>query len=216
MTHYKAYIFDFDGVIKDSVRVKSEAFVQLYDKEGTAFQKRVEEYHLANGGVSRYIKFKVWNEWLGRSTSKDAIDELARKFAQLVIDKVVAAPFVVGAESAIVSANEQAWSFIATGTPDEEIYHILNRLSLFEYFKEVHGSSRKKAVIVKDILERFHLTPAEVLFIGDAQTDYHAALDNGLDFYLRKTNYNSDWFDGKSGITYQSSDLDYLNELITK
>ena len=216
MKHYRAYIFDFDGVIKDSVRVKSEAFVQLYKKEGTAFQKRVEEYHLANGGISRYVKFKVWNEWLGRSTSEEVIDELANNFAHLVIKKVVASPFVVGALEALKSANESALTFIATGTPDDEINLILSELELDECFREVHGSSSKKPVIVKDILERFHLTPAEVLFIGDAQTDYHAALDNGLDFYLRKTDYNSDWFEGKSGITYQRTDLKYLSELITK
>ena len=78
------------------------------------------------------------------------------------------------------------------------------------------GRQDKKSLIVKDILKRFHLMPSEVLFIGDAQTDHKAALDNGLDFYLRKTDYNSDWFEGKHGVTYQSKDLKYLNEIINK
>ena len=216
MKNYSAFIFDFDGVIKDSVKVKSEAFVQLYASEGKEFQRKVEEYHLANGGISRYVKFKVWNEWLGRSTSKEAIDELAKNFAQLVIDNVVASPYVNGAIEALESASENALCFIATGTPDDEINLILSQLGLGKFFREVHGSSRKKVTIVNDILERFHLTPEVVLFIGDAQTDYKAALDNGVDFYLRKTDYNSDWFERKSEITYQSNDLNYLNELITK
>ena len=214
MKRYKAFIFDFDGVIKESVRVKSEAFVQLYEAEGQAFQKKVEEYHLANGGVSRYVKFKVWNEWLGRSTSKEAIDELAEKFSRLVLRKVIEAPFVLGAQSAINSANRNALSFIVTGTPDDEINLILKGLGLNQFFNEVQGSSRKKAAIVEDILERFCLLPSEVLFIGDAQTDYYAALENDIDFYLRETDYNFDWFLGKPGITYQQIDLEYLNELI--
>ena len=216
MKHYSAYIFDFDGVIKDSVRVKSEAFVQLYEKEGTAFQKRVEEYHLTNGGISRYVKFKVWNEWLARSTSEDAIEELAKNFAQLVINNVVASPFVNGAMEALKLASGNALTFLATGTPDDEINMILGQLGLAELFREVHGSSRKKTTIVNDILKRFHLESPEVLFIGDAQTDYQAALENKIDFYLRATDYNSDWFEGKSGITYQRTDLKYLSELITK
>ena len=216
MKHYSAYIFDFDGVIKDSVKVKSEAFVQLYASEGKDFQAKVEEYHLANGGVSRYVKFKVWNEWLGRSTSEQAIEELAKKFAQLVVDNVVASPFVVGALEALKSASENALTFIATGTPDNEINLILNQLELRGFFHEVHGTSRKKATIVNDILERFHLTPSEVIFIGDAQTDYKAALDNGIDFFLRQTDYNYDWFQRKPGVTYQDTDLKYLNEIITK
>ena len=216
MKHYSAFIFDFDGIIKDSVRVKSEAFVQLYESEGEEFQRKVEQYHLANGGISRYVKFKVWNKWLGRSVSEEAIDELANNFAELVIEKVLASPFVVGAMEALKSANESALTFIATGTPDDEIKLILSQLKLNEFFREVHGSSRKKSGIVKDILERYHLTPSEVLFIGDAQTDYEAALENGLDFYLRKTDYNSSWFDEKPGITYQANDLEYLKKLISK
>lgn len=216
MKHYSAFIFDFDGVIKDSVKVKSEAFVQLYESEGREFQLKVEQYHLANGGISRYVKFKVWNEWLGRSTSEETIDELAENFAQLVIDNVVASPFVDGAIEAIESASENAISFIATGTPDDEINMILSQLGLEKFFREVHGASRKKATIVNDILERFYLASSEVLFIGDAQTDYKAALDTGLDFYLRKTDYNSDWFEGKPNITYQSKDLNYLYELINQ
>ena len=71
-------------------------------------------------------------------------------------------------------------------------------------------------MIVNDILERFHLIPAEVLFIGDAQTDYQAALDNKIDFYLRETNYNSQWFSGKTHIRYKKKDLKFLNEIINK
>ena len=121
-----------------------------------------------------------------------------------------------GAQRAIKSANENALGFIATGTPDNEIKMILNRLRLTHYFREVHGSSRQKTVIVDDILGRFDLSPAEVLFIGDAQTDYQAALKNKLDFYLRMTDYNSDWFEGKSGVTYKKTNLDYLHKLINR
>ena len=216
MKRYKAYIFDFDGVVKESVKVKSEAFIQIYEAEGEAFQKRVEEYHLANGGISRYVKFKVWNEWLGRSTSEEVIERLAMKFAQLVIDKVVAASYVTGAQESILSAKKKDLCFIATGTPDKEIDEILDRLDLTSSFDEVHGSSRKKPEIVKDILDRFSLNPTDILFIGDAQTDYQAALEHKLDFYLRETDYNSDWFCDKPGVTYQKPDLKFLNEIIEK
>lgn len=216
MNSYKAYIFDFDGVIKESVHVKSKAFVELYRSEGKEFQNRVEEYHLANGGISRYVKFKVWNEWLGRSTSADTINDLAQKFAALVVDNVVTSPFVTGALDAILSAKENALSFIATGTPDHEISEILNRLNLSSSFHEVHGSAKTKSDIIRDILERYNLSSSEVLFIGDAQTDYQAAIVNDLDFFLRETEYNSDWFQDKPNITYRKKDLQLLNEIIKK
>ena len=216
MKQYRAYIFDFDGVIKDSVRVKSDAFVLLYASEGEEFQKRVEEYHLAHGGISRYEKFRLWNDWLGRSTSNEAIDELAQRFAQLVIDNVVSAPNVPGALEAIAKAAESsAMSFIATGTPDNEMEEILSRLKLVHSFDEVHGSSRKKPEIVRDLLGRHSLRPSDILFIGDAQTDYLASVEFNLDFYLRETDYNSKWFQEKEGVTFRSEDLLLLTTIMS-
>ena len=53
----KAIIFDFDGVIAESVNVKTEAFASLYEPYGKDVVNKVEQHHLANGGVSRFEKF---------------------------------------------------------------------------------------------------------------------------------------------------------------
>ena len=50
----KILIYDFDGVICDSVGLKTDAFVELYNTENESIQKLVREYHLANGGISRF------------------------------------------------------------------------------------------------------------------------------------------------------------------
>ena len=52
----KSIIFDFDGVILDSLEAKSEAFEELYADYGTSIVKKVRKYHLSNGGVSRQKK----------------------------------------------------------------------------------------------------------------------------------------------------------------
>ena len=55
----KVLIYDFDGVICDSVGLKTDAFVELYGAENESIQKLVREYHLANGGISRIGTLKV-------------------------------------------------------------------------------------------------------------------------------------------------------------
>ncbi|MFL2565853.1 MAG: HAD family hydrolase [Schleiferiaceae bacterium] len=215
MNQYKAYIFDFDGVIKESVRVKSDAFMKLYEDEGVEFQRRIELFHLRNGGVSRYEKFKVWNRWLGRDDSNESIDELSKKFSNLVVENVVSSPYIKGAIDAIKKIkNSSLLSFVATGTPDNEIISIMSRLKLSSSFKEIHGSSRNKSEIIEDVIERYHLETDKILFIGDAQTDYYAAINLGLDFYLRLTDYNKDWFEGKPNITFSKNDLVFLHKNI--
>ena len=58
----KAIIFDFDGVILDSVDVKTKAFKQMYSIYGDDVMRKVVDYHLLNGGISRYKKFKYFHE----------------------------------------------------------------------------------------------------------------------------------------------------------
>ena len=212
---YKAYIFDFDGVIKESVHVKSQAFLKLYADEGEEFLSRVERYHLENGGVSRYEKFRIWNEWLGRPNDLNTINALASEFTKLVVEEVVKSPFVDGALESIRVAHETAKCFIATGTPDLEIQKILRQLGLYDQFDAVFGSSRSKQNIIKTILNEHRINSKEGLFIGDAKTDYQAATSTGMDFYLRETSYNSNWFRNRQDVTYRSVDLNRLTEIIS-
>ena len=54
----RAIIFDFDGVIVDSVDVKGLAFAEIYSKYGGGIAEKVLSHHRSNGGMSRKVKFK--------------------------------------------------------------------------------------------------------------------------------------------------------------
>ena len=58
----KNIFFDFDGVILDSVDCKTQAFEKMYSKYGNDIAKKVKKYHLNNGGVSRFEKFRFWHK----------------------------------------------------------------------------------------------------------------------------------------------------------
>ena len=55
----KTIIFDFDGVILESLDVKTEAFKKLYQPYGPSISNKVVENHLENEGISRYEKIKI-------------------------------------------------------------------------------------------------------------------------------------------------------------
>ena len=57
----KNIIFDYDGTIADSVNIKTEAFAELYRNYGKDIESKVVKYHLNNGGVSRFEKFKYYS-----------------------------------------------------------------------------------------------------------------------------------------------------------
>ena len=58
---YEVFFFDFDGVIVDSLDIKSQAFGELFKDYGEDVVKKVMDYHLNEGwAMSRYEKFKYY------------------------------------------------------------------------------------------------------------------------------------------------------------
>jgi beta-phosphoglucomutase-like phosphatase (HAD superfamily) len=54
----KAIIFDFDGVIVESVDIKTKAFAKLFESESQDVVEEIVSYHLQHTGVSRFEKFQ--------------------------------------------------------------------------------------------------------------------------------------------------------------
>ena len=188
MSRFKAIIFDFDGIISESLGVKTEAFAELYRPFGKEIEEKVRQHHEANGGVSRFEKFRIYQkEYLGVEVDEEKVAELARQFSELVLEKVVAAPYVTGIDSFIKERYQEFDFFISTGTPTEEVETVLQRKGIRHCFKEVHGSPEKKPDHVKGILTRYGYNNDEVVFIGDAPTDVEAARVNNIDFIGRYT-----------------------------
>ena len=179
-----AVFFDFDGVILDSVDVKTRAFAELFRPYGEEIERKVVEYHLNNGGISRYDKFRYYYEQLlGERIDDPKLTELGEIFSSLALGKVMKAPFIDGAiETLRQLKTSNIPAFVVSGTPEDEVKHIVKERKLDIYFKEVHGSPRKKEIIVRDICDRFGFENSRCLFIGDAMTDYRAAKDAGVPF----------------------------------
>ena len=83
----KSIIFDFDGVILDTVEVKGDSFVELYKNETNEVKKKIKKYHFANLGVSRYKKINyIGNSFLDFDKKKTNSYYL-EKFEQIVKKK---------------------------------------------------------------------------------------------------------------------------------
>ncbi len=178
-----AILFDFDGVIVDSVNVKTEAFHSLFSDEQDHLAK-ILDFHLANGGMSRFIKFEIiYRDLLKKPLSAEQAQELGERFSKVVKQKVIDCPYMPGALEFIHKYSSQVPLFIASGTPQDELQEVVSKRGLLPYFREIHGAPRGKSEIVRDILIRYKLNPEDMPFIGDAINDYKAALETSLPFY---------------------------------
>lgn len=186
-----ALIFwDFDGVIKDSVDVKTAAFERLFLPYGGEISCRVRQHHEANGGVSRFDKFPLYLSWAGELVSEELVSAFCERFSQLVLQAVIDAPWVPGVREYLLQYCAEQYFVLVTATPQEEIEQILATLDIAHCFREVHGAPTKKASAIETVLVRQRVAPADALMIGDAEADWQAAQTNSIRFLLRRTPLN--------------------------
>ena len=179
----KAIIFDFDGVIVDSVDIKTKAFGELFEEEGKDISGKVVEYHLNNTGVSRFDKFRyIYKNMLNRELSDEKFNELCSRFESLVTDNVIKAPFIKGAKEFLEGHSGEYSCFVASATPQKEIEDIILKKGIGGYFRGIYGAPFKKSDAVKEIISKQRVKPGEVLYAGDAMSDYNAAKGSSVNF----------------------------------
>ena len=186
----KTVFWDFDGVIKDSVEGKSEAFEKLFLPFGVGISKKVRLHHEDNEGVSRFDKLPLYLKWAGLEPSQTLIKEYAENFSILVKQTVIDSEWVRGVLIYLQKNCKKQQFFLVTATPQEEIEAILNALKITEYFSEVIGSPTPKNEAIKMLLDRYNIESRQAVMIGDSISDYMAATENQVKFVLRKTKLN--------------------------
>ncbi|MBP7506951.1 MAG: HAD family hydrolase [Prolixibacteraceae bacterium] len=182
----KAVIFDFDGVLVESLDVKTEAFSVLFEQEGDDVVRQIKEYHLNNGGVSRFDKFRyIYSNILKKDLDDKTFNNLCSRFSVMVKEKVVSAPYVVGAREFLDLYSKEYLCFVVSATPIDELKDIICKRLMDGYFKEIYGAPWQKKDAIEGVTKGYNLKNHEVIFIGDALNDYEAAKSSSVNFLAR-------------------------------
>lgn len=180
----KTILWDFDGVILDSMKIKSEGFKELF-KEHKNILEKIEEYHYENGGVSRFDKIRYfYNTFLNKEVSEDKVLELANRFATIIEKRLLDKENLIMDSVNFIEQNSKNYNFhIVSGAEDRELNSICNYFGLSQYFMSINGSPTKKDILVANVLKKFNYKKEETILIGDAFTDYNASVKNEIAFY---------------------------------
>ncbi len=191
--HIEAIFFDFDGVLVESAGIKTEAFYEMFKVFEQADE--IMQYHKTHAGISRHVKFKhIYEKILGQRISEKQLRLLGDRFSDIVKKRVIAAPWVPGAEDLLQYLQGNCKCFVVSGTPETELCEIILARKAQMYFREVHGSPDTKTQIVGRLLQQYNLPPSVCLFVGDALADFEAAVANQIDFVARITDENTEIF----------------------
>jgi len=206
---YDAIVFDFDGTLVNSNKIKTLAFGELYKEHGENIVRQIISYNKEHEGVSRFVKFRYWHEdLLGQPYTKEIGKYLSRTYSQLVFDAVVQAPYVEGALEFLKKHYQHIPLFVASGTPEPELREIIKHRSIPHFFQGVYGSPATKIEILKGILVKHKLYPEQVLMVGDALTDLEGAQGVGAEFIGIQSVKSSNIFPSTKILLKYLSELD--------
>ena len=181
----KNIVFDFDGVILDSIPVKTEAFRKLFRNYPKKFVDKLIEFHLENGGMSRYEKIRYFfKELLQKNLSKEEVLYYANLYSELTKQELANEKYLIKEVVNFIKNNYWKYAFhIASGADKNDLRYICDKLGLTKYFLSINGSPKIKSKIVRDILKCYGYKKGETILIGDSINDYKAAKLNNIDFY---------------------------------
>lgn len=213
--HYEAFFFDFDGVLADSVEVKTRAFAKLFEPHGPEVVRKVIAHHRLYGGMTRVEKFRhYYSDYLNRNLNDGEMADLCRRFSELVVDEVVAAPEIKGAGSFLQKWCARVPCFVISAAPDREIKEIVKRRGMEGYFKEVVGAPTDKQRNLETLLAKYNLNPSRCCFFGDAESDYLAGSSCGLDFIGIVPGEDAPLIRARPGVTWTKDFVDFEKNLV--
>lgn len=176
-------VFDFDGVIVDSVAIKSQAFQDVYADATPEQLAAIDRYHHAHGGVSRREKFRYFEAALfGRQTDPAGIEALAERYRTIVYEKVVACRLIPGALDFLNDIAQRLPLHLVSGTPQEELEAIVERRGLRHFFQRVIGAPTLKPAAFATLAAEYGHDPRRMVAIGDSTTEFDAARGMGMPF----------------------------------
>ena len=180
--NYQTLVFDCDGVVLNSNQIKTDAFYEAATIYGHEAAQTLKDYHVKNGGISRYKKFEYFlSEILGQKVDKSDLELLLNRFATEVKKGLLASEVAEDLRQLRKKMPNANW-LIVSGGDQSELRETFTLKALDELFDGgIFGSPDTKEVILeREIKQENILTPA--LFLGDSKYDYQAANFVGLDF----------------------------------
>ncbi len=188
-------VLDCDGVILESMNIKTQAMAMLAAPYGHEAVDRLVLYHTLHGGVNRRQKF-IWffEEVLEEEYTEEILQQWNARFEDMTVEAVKTCALVPGIEEVLQKWHGKLPIYVCSGASHDELNMILQYRGLGPYFTGIYGAPPAKAKLLQDIVNKAKVLPEEVLMVGDAFTDLHAAEEVGTLFYGRgKTFEGGKW-----------------------
>jgi len=216
IANYKSLVFDCDGVLLDSNRIKTQAFYTAALPYGEKAAKALADYHLLHGGVSRYKKFQYFLDNILEKSKHDETElkQLLNCYAKEVWKGLLTCDSFERLDLLRKKFSKAKWVVVSGGDQDElRRFFALRHLSHF-FDGGIFGSPDNKQYILQREIQNKNIQKPGIFF-GDTIYDHQVAKRARLDFvFVAGWSELADWRDycQKHSVLHVSS-LAELQEL---
>jgi HAD superfamily hydrolase (TIGR01549 family) len=180
----KVVFWDFDGVLMNSNAVRDLGFERVLSEFPKEQVKQLLAFHQANGGLSRYVKFRYFFEEIRKeSITDDEILIWAERFSLIMKELLVNPDLLIGETLNFVKENQGKFIMhITSGSDQNELRYLCQSMGIDHLFTSIHGSPKPKKEWVKELIDTHGYGKDECVLIGDSYNDYEAAAFSGIHF----------------------------------
>ena len=178
----KSFVFDCDGVLLDSNRVKTEAFRTVAAQFGDEAAEELVRYHTEHGGVSRYRKFEyLLKAILRREADPVLVEQLSVEYGECVERDLLQCTLAPGLARLREQTRGASW-MVVSGGDQSQLRRVFDARGLTEMFDSgIFGSpTPKDEILMREIRRGAICLPA--LYLGDSRFDHVASAQAGMDF----------------------------------
>mgnify|MGYP001962078856 CR=1 FL=1 len=215
LKRYKTILFDCDGVILNSNKLKSAAFKKVSKKFGATSSEALLTYNIENGGVSRFEKFRwFFYDYLKFDNCDKIIERSLEEFSEIVRSEMLNCEMVPGLEK-LINYLYPAKCGVVSGSAQIELRDIFLKRDILKLFScGVYGSPLSKYEIFDYHIQKGNFE-RPILYIGDSKLDHLVSEHFKCDFlFVSQWTEFKNWQDyiNSKGLFYVKS----LNELFLK
>ncbi|MFC4351809.1 HAD family hydrolase [Fodinicurvata halophila] len=189
---YRVAVFDCDGVILASNRLKSEAFAQALEGEDPALVAEFVAWHKANGGIARQVKFDHFFRIMkGMSAPEEPVKQAVERYGEIVRQGLRDCALIPGVEELLAALQARGIAcYVNSGGSETELRDIFAERGLAQWFQGIYGSPNDKFRNMQRA-GLGDLKPGEGLLFGDSRVDREVARHYGFDFVY--VAHESEW-----------------------
>jgi len=207
-------IFDFDGVIIDSMSIKESGFRHIFSAYDEIAVEKLVQFHHQQGGLNRREKIRYFFDViLANSAISESVnvEHLLNSFSEYIMLKQRNMKyFNLDLISWIKARPKDLKLFIVSGADEEEVIELTRFSGIYDSFKEILGAPTAKDANIQKLLNKYNLNPDRTIMIGDSINDFTGSFVNNIWFM----GYNNR--DLKKSCRYYLDSINDIDHLLEK